>query len=275
VIPTVGPFRIHSRVPAILLAGELLGLQRIGEQFERTLGITVSESGRMVDIHIFEEKRAYESYLRRHHPQVAVRRALFVADESGGARILAYRGSRLGEDLRHEGTHALIFLTVGSVPLWLDEGLAEWFETDEGDGEARAARVGRLVEEDWRRSPPSLARLEARTEMTELEARDYREAWAWVDYLLSDRDHTKGLLLGYLAEGPKLGGGGSLSEALHAAGLDDLESRLVAHIRSLAGREPARLPEGEAETTRGRPRRLVGEVGPGSVGVESNRADEL
>ena len=37
-------------------------------------------------------------------------------------------GDRLEEDLRHEATHALLHVAVGDLPLWLDEGLAEYFE---------------------------------------------------------------------------------------------------------------------------------------------------
>ena len=44
--------------------------------------------------------------------------------------VYTYSSPRLEEDLRHEATHALLRGSFGDLPLWLDEGLAEYFETD-------------------------------------------------------------------------------------------------------------------------------------------------
>ena len=41
---------------------------------------------------------------------------------------MAYRNPEFGNDLRHECTHALLHAVLPAVPLWLDEGLAKYFE---------------------------------------------------------------------------------------------------------------------------------------------------
>ena len=42
--------------------------------------------------------------------------------------VYTYWGDRIQQDLRHELTHALLHSVLKDVPLWLDEGLAEYFE---------------------------------------------------------------------------------------------------------------------------------------------------
>ena len=62
-------------------------------------------------------------------PSCPPRRAFFLAQ--GSQRVVyTYSSPRLEEDLRHEATHALLRGAFGDLPLWLDEGLAEYFETD-------------------------------------------------------------------------------------------------------------------------------------------------
>ena len=48
--------------------------------------------------------------------------------EGGLAGVYAYRHDGSAVDLRHECTHALLHARLPMVPLWLDEGLAKYFE---------------------------------------------------------------------------------------------------------------------------------------------------
>ena len=64
------------------------------------------------------------------YPRVPYRRALFVKSGSRG-RVFAYEHEDLAVDVRHESTHALLHASLPMVPLWLDEGLAEYFEVAE------------------------------------------------------------------------------------------------------------------------------------------------
>ena len=46
--------------------------------------------------------------------------------------VYTYWGNRIQQDLRHELTHAILHSVLKDVPLWLDEGLAEYFEVPHG-----------------------------------------------------------------------------------------------------------------------------------------------
>ena len=76
-------------------------------------------------------------------------------------------GDHLRTDLRHELTHALLHSVLKDVPLWLDEGLAGYFELPpENDG------VNPQHLELLRRGPfqPDLARLESLEQVGDGEA---------------------------------------------------------------------------------------------------------
>src|SRR5947209_8380306 len=66
-------------------------------------------------------------------PAVPRPRASIVAQargHGGGDELPVYtfNGDHIRQDLRHELTHALLHSVLKDVPLWLDEGLAEFFE---------------------------------------------------------------------------------------------------------------------------------------------------
>ena len=52
---------------------------------------------------------------------------MFVQDR-GVEQVFAQWGPDFRIDLHHEGTHALLHASLARVPLWLDEGLAKYFE---------------------------------------------------------------------------------------------------------------------------------------------------
>jgi tetratricopeptide (TPR) repeat protein len=100
----------------------------------------------------------------------------------------------LGEDtrkvLQHELAHRFVRLTLPFAPLWLNEGLAEYFSTFEiADGIARFGKRPYVVGQgamDWAQRLPSLERIlsaDWRTfhEQAE-EARFYQASWALVHY---------------------------------------------------------------------------------------------
>src|SRR5947199_3220316 len=102
--------------------------------------------------------------MRTRYPDLPKRRAFFVAQPrtvGGTDDLLVYTfwGDRVRQDLRHELTHALLHCVLKDVPLWLDEGLAEYFEVPPGTDGVNPQHLD-LV----RKGPfaPGLARLEHR-----------------------------------------------------------------------------------------------------------------
>jgi hypothetical protein len=155
--------------------------------------------GQPIDIYIFDDRSRYERFIQTYYPDLPRRRAFFMAQNHHEV-VYAFWDDKLIEDLRHEACHALLHSTVGLVPLWLDEGLAEYFETPGESGGLHPRHVAELqasLRNGWH---PSLTRLEGQTQLRQMTARDYREAWGWVYWLLNDTPDGRQLLIDYLQE---------------------------------------------------------------------------
>ncbi len=191
----VGPFTLYTSDPTPPEVA-MEQLKSLEQQLEATLGLKITPAIPPIEIYVLDDEHAFSTFLKFHHPELPNRRAFFLAK---GSRRVIYTalGDRLIEDLRHEATHALLHATVGTLPLWLDEGLAEFFEAPPDEDPERASR--HLLEIASGRTP-DLLRLESLEELQAMESGDYREAWAWTHYLLLSSPTTKRTLLGYLAD---------------------------------------------------------------------------
>ena len=88
----------------------------------------------LVRVVIFENQQSYDQFIRLNFPDLPSRRAFFIKQDNDQLVVYAARGERLLQDLRHEVTHALLHSVLPTVPLWLDEGLAEYFEAQPKSG---------------------------------------------------------------------------------------------------------------------------------------------
>ncbi len=102
---------------------------------------TASRSGEdPIEVYILNDRQDFEHFLKFYYPELPPRRAFFIA--KGSQRVVyTFASPRLEEDLRHEATHALLRGAFGDLPLWLDEGLAEYFENDLTRPDADRART--------------------------------------------------------------------------------------------------------------------------------------
>ena len=194
-------------------------------------GLDLPPTARDVTVYLFADEPAYRRYLEFEHPGLPPRRAYFVGT-AAALHVYTFLGDRTAEDLRHETTHGLLHASLPGVPLWLDEGLAEYFETptpgapngDYPELLARELAAGRR---------PDLARLEEITDFAALARRDYAESWAWVHLLMSG---DRSVLLDHLAS---LNARGeppvSLARRLAADRGGDPNPRLAAHVAGLLG----------------------------------------
>ncbi len=176
---------------------ELAGLR---DQVCKELQLPTSE--RPVLVYLFEDRETYEQYMQARYPELPKRRAFFVAQPRtmGGEDLLVftYWGERILQDLRHELTHALLHSVLHDVPLWLDEGLAEFFELppeSRGVNESHLNHIRRSVVEPF---APDLARLESLEQVKDMKPAEYREGWAWTHYCLRGNREAKAALLAYL-----------------------------------------------------------------------------
>ncbi len=173
----------------------------------------------VVQVYLFENKETYTAYMNLKHKDLPPRRAFFIAQPRGlnGEDLIVYTywSDRIRQDLRHELTHALLHSVIRDVPLWLDEGIAEYFELPPEKKCVNADHVDLL-----RRGiasgayKPNLARLEGLKQVDEMNPAEYREAWAWVHLLLHSDAEAKTALLSYLQQLRGTRAPGALGEKL-------------------------------------------------------------
>jgi hypothetical protein len=153
-----------------------------------------------VVVYMFGNEDAYRRYLNTVHPGLPSRRAYFVGTKKELA-VYTYWGDRIQEDLRHEYTHGILHSSLAAVPLWLDEGLAEYFEVagprPGGMNTDYPHQLAVAVANGWR---PDIDRLEQVEEFAQLRRIDYQESWAWVHYLLHASPETRQELLAYISD---------------------------------------------------------------------------
>jgi hypothetical protein len=162
--------------------------------------LELKPSEQPVVVYLFENEQLYYDYLRSTWPMLPYRRAYFFGNSYELAVYTSW-GDKVQEDLRHEFTHGILHSTLRTVPLWLDEGLAEYFE-EAGDepGTVKRKAVERLslaLSNGWK---PSMTRLEGLKEVADMGQSDYEESWAWIHFLLHGDPAIRQTLIGYLAD---------------------------------------------------------------------------
>lgn len=223
----VGQFRIHSEFKLDRYGSFLETIQEQRSDVAATLGLKPGESP--IVICLFANRSSYVRYVAEHAPSGVNRRALFVKGEDAGF-VYVYRQPHFETDLRHEVTHAILHSMLPFLPLWLDEGLAEYFEVrsqNRASANPHQLRMKWAARLGWK---PNLARLESRSDLTEFSAADYRESWAWVHFLLHSSDEGSELLHRYLATIQQERPPGPLSGHLSRT-IDDPPRRLIRHLR--------------------------------------------
>lgn len=209
------------------LLGELADLQ---EELVRVLGIAPAEE--RIELYLFRNEADYRNYLAAYFPEVPYRRALYIK-RGGPGVVLTFRSGQLATDLRHECTHALLHAVLPMVPLWLDEGLAEFFEVAP---EQRPFGNPHLSKVRWNarfgiRTP--IAKLEKKGSVGEMGGVDYRDSWAWVHFILYGSAEAHAELVGFLREISANVPPGKLSVRLSRR-IADLDRQYLAHFRGWA-----------------------------------------
>jgi hypothetical protein len=158
------------------------------------LGLPISDEP--IHVYLFPRADRFEAFLKTHHPNLPVRRAFFVETDTR-LSVYAYWGDRVAEDLRHEVVHGYLHAVVPHLPLWLDEGLAEYFEVPRGMSGVNRPHVDELARlgDEWR---PALKRLEQLQSTSQMSQREYAESWAFVQYLLESSPENRTLLREHL-----------------------------------------------------------------------------
>jgi len=210
------------------LAFDFQEITALGRELRRTLGIPAPREP--VEVYLFGTQAAYARHLRSVLGQAPDRRAMYVK-AAGRGRVYVYVSDELATDLRHECTHALLHAALRDAPLWLDEGLAEYFEVPADQRAFDNPHLGALLRSNiaWEYAPP-LAELESRRDLGELTPDDYRHAWAWVHFMFHGPQAGHEELVEYLAELDHRGSPGLLGPRLRGR-IPDLERQFLLHFK--------------------------------------------
>ena len=224
---SAGPFVCHADF-RLDQHGRLL--RQIAE-LERELNETlqIGESQESIHLFLFAKKATYQRYMKRHFPAVPYRRALFVKN-GGPGMVFVYRNREFEVDVRHESTHALLHASLPMVPLWLDEGLAEYFEVPP---DKRAGGNPHMTALKWSirlSRAPRLTDLEAVHGLDKMGGAQYRHAWAWVHFMLHGPPEAREELINFLGDIRSHTPPGRLSQRLKGR-LPDLNRRFIGHFK--------------------------------------------
>jgi len=223
-----GPFHFHADFALEPLASTLRATAELGEAIPDLLELPRGQE--MISVYLFHDRATYRDYLAQHFPEVPLRRALYIKPRGPGM-VFAHAGAGLEEDLRHEATHAILHTILPEVPLWLDEGLAEYFESTTSDGPREQSRRAWVLRDLDAGEAPRLEELEAKADMGQMRAIDYRQARAWVHFLLHGPAPVRQVFRDYVTDLRTATTAPTLTQRL-ARRCPDFEVAFRQHLRS-------------------------------------------
>jgi hypothetical protein len=225
---------IHSDFP--LAAKHRLLEELTAQRDDLCRRLALPHSDEPIQVYLFDTSERFEAFMRLHHPEFPDRRAFFVETDTR-LSVYAQWGDRMAEDLRHEITHGYIHSVVPNVPLWLDEGIAKFYEVPRGQRGLNRPLLERLTLRcDRERWQPDLRRLEQFPPTYNMTLDDYAEAWVWVHFLMESRPGCLELLRAYLADLRRDGAATPLSARMTPL-LGHPETALIEHLGKLRSGE--------------------------------------
>ncbi|QDU78711.1 hypothetical protein Pla110_04150 [Polystyrenella longa] len=203
-------------------------LKILRSEIEQKLGLESSDE--LLELYLFRNRRNFVEYVSQRIPEGASRQALYVKGEDR-SRIYIYNHLAVRDDIRHECTHAILHHSLPYLPLWMDEGLAEYFEVEHQMRSTGNSHLGEMRFSMFFRHKPNMRELEQLNSLTEMDKSDYRDSWAWIHFLIHESEESRQLLLEYLKEIREGEPPGPFSVILYRA-MPNADERLKRHIKS-------------------------------------------
>ncbi|MDR2762753.1 MAG: DUF1570 domain-containing protein [Planctomycetaceae bacterium] len=190
---------VQANFPLSEVELQLLEIENLQRDLNNYLGLPAPKE--KIELCLFRDETSYTKFLASRFPNAPRdRRALYVKKNNSAGTVLVQRLKNFEIDLRHEMTHAIVHASIPVVPIWLDEGLAKYFEPLPQDRfndnpylnqVKRNMRFGAFA-------VPSLGRLEKLSVASDMGDSEYRDSWAWVHFMFHHSEKTHRLLAGYL-----------------------------------------------------------------------------
>jgi len=210
-VRAVGPFVCRADFALDQQQGMLNELAELQTELVQTLEIAPAQAA--IEVYLFHDEDTYRHYLKRIYPTLPFRRAFFIK-EHGRCRVFAFNSSQFEADLRHECTHALLHAALPTVPLWLDEGLATYFEVPAANRLNKAPNFSGVLWNARFGIVPGIERLETIDDAAAMGKAEYRDSWAWVHFMCNGPSAAHAELVGYLQDLAAQKPPGLLSERL-------------------------------------------------------------
>ncbi|MDR0338624.1 MAG: hypothetical protein LBI18_16250 [Planctomycetaceae bacterium] len=188
---------VQSNFPLTEIKAILEEIKQLQADLNLYMGISAPKE--KIELCLFRDERTYLKFLQEVFPKAPRdRRALYIKIDDKPGTLLVQKTDEFEIDLRHEMTHAIIHTSIATVPIWLDEGLAKYFEVPIKD---RAEKNPYMKQIRWNTkfgAVPSLNRLERLEHIGQMGDREYRDSWAWVHFLIHHSPQSHRLLASYL-----------------------------------------------------------------------------
>jgi len=209
-----GQFQIHSTVPSQSIEPFLLKLSSLALELRESLDVEIVDQP--IHIVVLDSRESLDDYVKRLLPLAPSRRALYIRHRGPGL-VLTYMNPAWITDARHECTHALLDASGVRVPQWIDEGLAEYFETASGNPLDHVTHRAAVRSQLRYGQVADLVHLEGTDSNSILTAKDYRDAWSVTAFALNASEETKIVFQRFLKDLQNGCPGGFLNHRLQPA----------------------------------------------------------
>lgn len=193
-------FRFYSLVPPKVLDPHLSSLVCLPDEIEQATSLALEK----IEIHVlvFDTRRSLDEYLHRYYPGMRAANSMYVRGPSPvniPGLVLTWFHSDWLVDARHEATHAILHSKHTDIPLWIDEGLAEYFEYPPEQPNSNQPSYPKshpihtkLIQTQLRFGQfANLQEQERWDPNRKLSNQQYRDAWGSVAFLLHHDEGTK------------------------------------------------------------------------------------
>lgn len=209
-----GQFQVHSTVSSHSIEPMLLKLSSLALELRESLAVEIVDQP--IHIVVLDSRESLDDYVKRLLPLAPSRRALYIRHRGPGL-VLTYMNPAWITDARHECTHALLDASGVRVPQWLDEGLAEYFETTSENPLDHVTHRAAVRTQLRYGQVADLVHLEGTDSNSILTAKDYRDAWSVTAFALNASEDTKIVFQRFLKDLQNGCPGGFLNHRLQPA----------------------------------------------------------
>ena len=206
-----GQFQIHSTVSSQKMKPILHKLSSLAQELTEALAIEIVDQP--IHVVVLDSRESLDAYVKRLLPLAPSRRALYIRHRGPGL-VLTFMNPAWITDARHECTHALLDASCVRVPQWLDEGLAEYFETASGNPLEHATHRAAVRSQLRYGQVADLEQIERTDSNSTLTTKDYRDAWSITAFALNASQESRVSFQRFLQDLQNDRAGGFLSHRL-------------------------------------------------------------